>query len=262
MRIVENTYVAMHLPETTTPTAVANYGAIYPKADNNLYFQDGAGTEHELATVDDHYGEMYMYESAGSQTVGQTAQYYAINSVFSVGDISNDWSFVAGSNGGGNITTAGGGAAINIADVSHGLISGDYVNVQSANHTGTSIVTYVDDDNFTVAIAFVGNEAGTWQEGDYLLAGSGSAGKYLLNISITAAAGAASKEYKFEAVINSTHQDKAAFEIMTSGTKHQSSSGICIATIAVGDRVWCQFKNETDTEDLNYEHGNITITRL
>lgn len=39
------------LAETTTPTAVADYGKIYTKADNKLYFQDGAGTEHEIAFV-------------------------------------------------------------------------------------------------------------------------------------------------------------------------------------------------------------------
>jgi hypothetical protein len=42
---------ALHILETTTPTAIANYGAIYAKTDNKLYFQDGAGTEHEIAFV-------------------------------------------------------------------------------------------------------------------------------------------------------------------------------------------------------------------
>jgi len=39
------------LPETTTPTPVASSGKIYTKSDNKLYFQDGAGVEHELAFV-------------------------------------------------------------------------------------------------------------------------------------------------------------------------------------------------------------------
>lgn len=34
------------LKETTTPTADANYGKIYTKNDNNIYFQDGAGNEY------------------------------------------------------------------------------------------------------------------------------------------------------------------------------------------------------------------------
>jgi len=41
----------MCIAETTTPTADADFGKVYTKADNKLYFQDGAGTEHEIAFV-------------------------------------------------------------------------------------------------------------------------------------------------------------------------------------------------------------------
>lgn len=39
------------LKETTTPTADTNYGKVYCKNDDKLYFQDGAGNEHEVAFV-------------------------------------------------------------------------------------------------------------------------------------------------------------------------------------------------------------------
>jgi len=39
---------AIVLKETTTPTADTGYCKIYPKSDNNLYLQDGAGFEHEI----------------------------------------------------------------------------------------------------------------------------------------------------------------------------------------------------------------------
>jgi hypothetical protein len=42
---------ALAIKETTTPTADADYGKIYCKADNKLYFQDGAGVEHEIQFV-------------------------------------------------------------------------------------------------------------------------------------------------------------------------------------------------------------------
>ena len=32
----------MSIKETTTPTATTNYGKVYTKTDNELYFQDGA----------------------------------------------------------------------------------------------------------------------------------------------------------------------------------------------------------------------------
>jgi len=41
----------LSLDETTTPTAITGVGQIYTKTDNKLYFQDGGGTEHELAVV-------------------------------------------------------------------------------------------------------------------------------------------------------------------------------------------------------------------
>lgn len=41
----------LRLRETTTPTANANYGKVYCKNDNKLYFQDGAGVEHEITLV-------------------------------------------------------------------------------------------------------------------------------------------------------------------------------------------------------------------
>jgi len=39
------------LTETTTPTADTNYGKVYTKNTNKLFFQDGAGVEHEIAFV-------------------------------------------------------------------------------------------------------------------------------------------------------------------------------------------------------------------
>ena len=41
----------LFMKETTTPTATTNYGKVYTKSDNKLYFQDGAGTEKEIAFV-------------------------------------------------------------------------------------------------------------------------------------------------------------------------------------------------------------------
>lgn len=38
----------VHLAEITTPSAIADYGAIYTKSNNIFYFQDGAGIEHAI----------------------------------------------------------------------------------------------------------------------------------------------------------------------------------------------------------------------
>lgn len=41
----------LNIKEVATPTADVNYGKIYTKTDDKLYFQDGGGVEHELAFV-------------------------------------------------------------------------------------------------------------------------------------------------------------------------------------------------------------------
>lgn len=40
----------LELDEITTPGATASHGKVYTKADNKLYFQDGAGVEHEVVS--------------------------------------------------------------------------------------------------------------------------------------------------------------------------------------------------------------------
>ncbi len=53
--IIHNTMTVesgvISIKETTTPSADTGYGKLYSKGDNKLYFQDGAGTEHEIAFV-------------------------------------------------------------------------------------------------------------------------------------------------------------------------------------------------------------------
>ena len=39
----------LRLQEAATPTPVSGFAVLYSKTDNKLYFQDGAGTEHEVS---------------------------------------------------------------------------------------------------------------------------------------------------------------------------------------------------------------------
>jgi hypothetical protein len=56
------------LNEITTPSSSVNYGKIYTKNDNDLYFQDGAGTEHNIlkgATSQQHEFHMPFEDPTG-----------------------------------------------------------------------------------------------------------------------------------------------------------------------------------------------------
>jgi len=58
---------ALQLEEIATPTATANNGKIYTKTDNDLYFQDGAGTEHRVVPSD--YAGIFVDGNAVATTI-------------------------------------------------------------------------------------------------------------------------------------------------------------------------------------------------
>jgi len=62
----------LFLSETTTPTPIANNGAVYTKSDNKLYFQDGAGVEHELGGT----STKFKSYSATTQGLGANPDIY------------------------------------------------------------------------------------------------------------------------------------------------------------------------------------------
>lgn len=57
----------LRLAETTTPSAVSNYGRFYTKTDNRFYFQDGAGDEHRIVTSD--YAGILADDNAVEMTI-------------------------------------------------------------------------------------------------------------------------------------------------------------------------------------------------
>jgi len=59
------------LKESTTPTADANYGKVYTKTDNKLYFQDGAGVEHDVT------GSSVSFKSYAIADLGNSGTHYA-----------------------------------------------------------------------------------------------------------------------------------------------------------------------------------------
>ncbi|MBT6051109.1 hypothetical protein HN682_05280 [Candidatus Peregrinibacteria bacterium] len=60
--------------ETTTPTARTNFWSVYGKADNSLYFQDGAGTEHLIHPVTAF--KSFTLSDVGNAGIHYTAGWY------------------------------------------------------------------------------------------------------------------------------------------------------------------------------------------
>ena len=258
--------IDMDAADMTTADLRLNKGALINNshADSLLITEAVTVIDGELIVTGNStkYAGMYMYESTGTQVVRAASEYYAVDGEFGAGDL-NGFTFVAGSEGEiADIASIAAGDSTAYSDATHGLTTGDYITVSSVNHAGTVQVVVIDADSFHTSIDFVGDETGTWNEGDYLLAGTGTAGKYLLNLAMTISAGAAAKEFKFEPVVNTTDKDECAFQFTTQGSAHNAGAGAGIITIAEGDRIWVKFEGLTDGTNIAYEHGNLVLTKL
>ena len=253
------------LKERATPTADNNYGKIYTKSDNNLYFQDGAGNEHSVQLAAAEIAEMFMYESAGTITIDTTDEYHLMSG-YSAG-VLEGWTFDAGSTGPIVSFATAGGNLINATDVGHGLVTGDEVSITGTSapndYNGVYTVTRISDDIFQFTkTGFNLTTTATWTEGSYLQAGVDAAGDYLVNLSITAAGVNAAKNWKFEIFLNSTEADHIATEMTPSGTNHQNCGASGFVIIVAGDRIYVGMKNETDATDLELEHANVNLQKI
>ncbi|MCP4710307.1 MAG: hypothetical protein GY869_16925 [Planctomycetes bacterium] len=201
-----------------------------------------------------------MYEASKTIVIDHTNQYHAVTGLIATGNLSG-WTFGAGSTGSGDITTSGGGSAININDVAHGLADGDYVTVSSSNHAGVAAVTRIDDDNFTLPITYVGDETCDWQQGSYLQAGINAEGVYSVSLTVIGESVGTNKKFKWEVALNDTLPDNVVLERDHGNTDlgNMGSGGIFI--IAAGDRVWIAGKNKTDSTNFTIEHANLNVMR-
>ncbi len=76
---------ALFLNETTTPTPVADHGAIYTKSTNELFFQDGSGNEHLLHG--DAFSNLWFHSgTVAIVSIGTAAQFTVIDSFENIGE--------------------------------------------------------------------------------------------------------------------------------------------------------------------------------
>ena len=252
------------LKEITTPTADPDYAKIYPKIDNRLYFQDGAGVEHEIVEVNVEHGEFFVKGNATATVITTVNDPVALE--LGASSHLKDFTFVAGSNG--VITdTANNSGTLRITDVAHGLLTGDIVTINglaTASQNGITAITRIDDDTFDcddITFATI-DETGTWQMGSYLLAPTGSASDYRIMFSSSATSAGANKTFTIEVMnLISTHDD-AIVERKFSSTDIGSMSTGGLITIADADRIWVAITGITDATNLTLKHFNMSLNRV
>ena len=251
---------AVHIKETATPTAVTNYGAFYPKADNLPYFQDGAGVEHILTTGAADYAEMGNTTDADEVLTVAAKDYamYSANINATAPHVISGFTFQAGSVGSGTTTTADAGNSINIADGTHGLATGDFVTVQSTNHNGIGTVLYVDADNFEVDISWVADEAITWQMGSYIKCATAGVYRGMWSGSINQSLNN-TQTNTVSPVLNATKATKAtSTTLLNNNSDYTTLAGNGIMSFAVDDRIWFVAQS-TAAQTLTFKTRNVSI---
>ncbi len=252
------------LAETTTPTAVTNFGHFYTKTDNRMYFQDGAGDEHEIVEVDVEHGEFFVKGNATATTITDANKGVALE--LGAGDHLKDFTFVSGANG--VITdTANNGGLLRITDVAHGRTTGDILSINgltTASQNGITTITRIDDDTFdcqNLTFATI-DETGTWQMGAYLLTPTGGAGDYRIVLSSSVLSASANKTYTIQAMVNRDEDDGLFAEVRLASADVSSLSFAGIHTLAVADRLWVCINGLTDGTNITLKHFNLSINRI
>jgi len=260
-------HCGVNIKEITTPTAKADYGAIYTKTDNKLYFQDGAGSEHEIGETDTNYGEMY-WDNNSTITVIETANTPILVNSATTG-ILNGWTYVAGSTSGNanaisvfadySGTVAG---TVLVTDTGHGLVTGDIISIRgTTNYNGVFQITKVSDNTFYITDTWVANDAtGDWDLGSYLLAGSGAVGKYRVTFSVSATV-ASSDKLTLRICKNVTLCTKCISTREFANNDQGNLVGGAIADISTGDKIYLAIQSD-GTSSVTIQYGNFNLTRL
>ena len=252
------------LGETTTPTAISDYGQVYTKSSNRPFFQDGDGDEHEIVEVDVEHGEIYIDGSSTATTITDANKPVAIEG-FSSSHL-QDFTVVSSLNG--TITdTETGAGKLRITDADHGLETGDIITVNglaTASQNGTTAITKVsssvfDCDNLSWA---TDDQTGTWQMGTYLLVPTGGDGTYLVSMTSSATSADVNKTFIIQLCINITAQVDVKVERKFSASDIGSIGMIGLITLAATNRVWISATGLTDGTDITFKHANLVLHRI
>jgi hypothetical protein len=247
-------------------TDIAAWGQFWVKDDapNTPYFTDDAGTDKQLAVFDVDNGEMIV--TSNQTATIETADTPHAFTGFSTGTV-NDFTFNAGITGAITAyadysgTVAG---TVKATSGTHGLTTGDIITIRgTTNYNGVFQVTVIDGNEFYFTDTWVADDgASDFEMGDYLLAGTGTAGEYDLswNSSLVETGGAGSVVL-FKVYLNTTDQTKAGSGRKFANNDRGSVSGGAHLTLAVDDRIWFAHQS-SGTNDLTVSLMDLRIMRL
>ena len=256
----------LELDEITTPTPTANIGKVYTKSDNRLYFQDGAGSEHELACCR-YYAEAYKYNAADKTIIDTADTFHSLQNL--VEGLSLGFTWVAGTRNTDITTMAtydGGASTLITTTAAHNLNVGDYITITGTTNYNSSyeVLSVPTTTTFEIDKAWDGNNdaTGTYSRGDSYICDSGAGGIYGFEWNVTGKPDAINKAYNAAILINKAGCEKCVGSEYFTKAEYETVSGGALFDISDGDHVCIVIQNLTDTTDITFKHANFRIERI
>lgn len=259
MKLLKIFHRFLALKETITPTAIAGWGKIYTKSDNALYFQDGAGNEHEVSALERFYSEAYTYNNAVA-TVIETANTPIALRVSTAGLMSG-FTFHSGSTGAITVYADGTGGTVLVTSAGHGLSDGDIISIRgTTNYNGVFEVSAVTTDTFKITDTWVADDgASDWDQPGHVKYTGTPTAMFAVVGQITMAPVAACKII-WKLYVNTTPQNKTTAEREYAINDLDVCPVSGLIQLSTGDIVWLSVESD-ETANITIKHGEFNAHR-
>lgn len=211
-----------------------------------------------------HYANMLVHANAVATDINTVNIAHFVQGLFA-DEISEDFTFAAGSTGPISAFADAGGGQVTVTDTAHGLATGDIVSISgTTSYNGVFAIANSLTNTYEITDTFVADDAtGNWYKGDSVTADVGSAGVYKVTWSAFGLTAGNNKDFLVEifknAIAQNTLDDKRRFQTTTD---IGSINGGGIITIADGDIITFSLTGLTDTTNFTFEHISLSLHKL
>jgi hypothetical protein len=247
----------IRLKEISTPNSIANYGAVYVKSDDCLYFQDGSGIEHHI--VIDGHCEMYIVSQTAIPIVTTNEWHAALG--FTEGE-NTGFTFDAGTNGAITVFADSGGGQVTVTSAGHGLPNGAPVTiVGTTNYNDVYLVSNVATDTFEITETFAGNDAtGTFLNPSTMTVAVGQGRLFDFEGSLSGSSDSTNQTFELAIFVNGAEVTKARLVRRFANQDIGNLSGGAFIDLQDGDIVWAAIRNLTSAGDFTIENTNLRLS--
>ena len=205
--------------------------------------------------------EMFSYHEGASTSIDEAG---TDNMLFgwNTGTVGAGWTYTAG--GTGAITSAadGGGGTVTMTSAANGLLDDAIISIRgTTNYNGVWEIDSITANTFKITTAWVSDQAGDWDEGDYLTCGV--TGTYFLYCSFYGFSDASAKAYEVNIYKETTKQTDIWMEKVwaTLNVDDGGSMGGFIV-VNTGERITITLVCQTDGTDFNIRSANLSLHKL